>query len=363
MSILARIKEQISLLSFEEQYLLVEHLSLQQDIQKQDILQRLSAQVEFCPHCKSSKIIKWCKYKDTNRFKCKKCAKTFIPNTGTAVHWLKKPSAFIDYAVVMFSEGFNSLKSQSKRVGVSARTAFDWRHRILTALGSEAPDFKGLTEMDDIWFRYSQKGRQGLKYSRKRGRSSHKGDNNFQAKVLITKDRGAGLDMSLLKIGRLSRKDISGKLSGKFKETATLISDKHPSIKSFSNSEHINHKSFIAKHHTKDETYHIQTVNNLAGSLKAGVNYCLRGVSTKYLQNYASWFAVKEKYKNHKDKVRSIIIDCISNTKAWDMFTNIEKLYEQFILNHSVRTYRCPTKRTWKYQNWNFENAKSGSFI
>ena len=263
----------------------------------------------------------------------------------------------------MFSENFNSLEALSKRVHISKKTAFEWRHRILISLGSESPNFKGITEMDGIWFLYSQKGRKGLKYSRKRGGSSRKGDNNFQAKVLITKERDGGADMSLVKIGRLSKADISRNISGKFESTSILVSDKHSSIASFAKSEHIKHESFIAKKHVRDKIYHVQTVNNIAGSLRSKINNGLRGVSTKYLQNYVNWFAVKDKYKSSKDKVKKTIMLCISNRKSWDMFTNIENLYKEFILNYSVRTYRCPTKKQWKSQNWNYENAKLGIYI
>lgn len=360
MGILAEIISQASRLNFEDLFLLSEQISLQTSKHKEEIYTRLGEQVKSCPHCQSENYITWGNYNKMKRFMCKECNRTFIPTTGTAMHWLKKPNEFINYLTVAFSEGFNSLEQQSKRVGVSKDTAFYWRHRILIALDSGTPMFKKATEMDDIWVRYSQKGRKGLKYSRKRGRSSHKGDNDFQSKVLITKEREGVLDMSLIKIGRLSAQDLKDKFSGKFAETAILFSDKHPSIKCFSKSEGISHETFTSKTHAKNKEIHVQTINYLAGAFNDGINHYLRGVSTKYLQNYATWFAVREKYKNSKKKIERIVIDCLSNLKAWDMNTNIEKLYKQFILNHSVRTYRCPTQKKWKYQNWNFENAESG---
>lgn len=359
----AKIQQKIYDLSYEELFLLDELISTQKLKKKQEIYSKVAEQVNECPHCHSKKYTKWGKYKTKIRYKCNSCKRTFTATTGTALHYLKKPNVYLNYITVMFSEGFNSLESEAKRIGISKTTAFSWRHRTLIALGSEAPFFNGFTEIDDIWFRYSQKGRKGLKYSRTRGRSSHKGDSNFQAKLLITKEREAALDMSVVKIGRLSSDDISNKLSGKFSEHSTLISDKHPSIKKFAKSENVNYESFIAKSHVKEKKYHVQTVNYIAGALKNGINHRLRGVSTKYLQNYATLFSVREKYKQNKNKVKNIIIDCFSNIKAWDMNTNIEKIYEQFILNNSKRTYRCPTNASWKSQNWNLQNAKLGVFI
>ena len=355
--------QRISEASLDELYILKESLSARDTEEKQEIYTGLSEQVEQCPHCQSSKIIKWGTYKDKIRYMCKSCKRTFIPTTGTALHCLKKPDMFLNYVTVMLSEGFDSLASEAKRIGISKTTAFEWRHRLLISLGSEAPCFNGLTEMDDIWFRYSQKGRKGLKYSRKRGRSSHKGDNGYKTKLLIAKERDGELDMSVVTVGRLSAKDISNRLNGKFGEDSILISDKHPSISKFSNTENIKHENFTAKLHVKDEIWHVQTVNRLASAIKSGINHQLRGVSTKYLQNYATWFSMMEKYKSSKDKVKEIIMRSLSNLKAWDMNTNIEKLYEQFILNHSARTYRCPTKKKCKSQNWNFENAREGVFL
>ena len=350
-------------LSFEDLFLLREKISVETLKQRQEIRESLVKKVDCCPHCGGAKFIKWGHYKGENRYFCSGCSRTFTATTGTPLHWLKKPDAFLDYATVMFSDGFNSVQTQAERVGISPTTAFEWRHRALISLGREAPVFKGVTEMDDVWFRYSQKGRKGLKYSRKRGRSSHQGDNNFVSKLLVTKQRDAELDISFVKIGRLSAQDISAKLGGKFEKTATIISDKHPSIQKFAIDEGIEYQSFKASEHSKNQTIHVQTVNQIAGSLHTGLNRVLRGVSSKYLQNYATWFSITEKYKSSKEKVKNIIIDCISNIKAWDMNTNIEKLYEQFLQKHSVRTYRCPTQKMRKSQNWNFENAKSGAFL
>lgn len=363
MDTLTKLLSEVSQLNFEDLFLLKERILLETANQKADIYTKLSEQLKVCPYCGDENYIKWGRYREMNRYMCKTCQRTFVPTTGTAIHCSKKPDEFINFSAVMFSEGMNTLKNQSKRVGISKTTAFYWRHRILIAMGCEIPVFKNATEMDDIWLRYSQKGRKGLKYSRKRGRSSHKADNNFQSKIMITKERNGELDMSFIKIGRLSEKDLTDRFSEKFTETSILYSDMHPSIRAFSSSQNIKHESFKAKNHVKNKLCHVQTVNYLAGAFKDIVNKHLRGVSSKYLQNYANWFAVREKYKKSKDGVKNMITDCFSNIKAWDMSTNIEKLYEQFLSNHSVRTYRCPTKKKWKSQNWNFENAKSGIYL
>lgn len=356
------ILQEIPNLTFDEIFSLQKRITKEVEIRSIGLFNEIENNVSCCPHCGNNEFIKWGKYKDTHRYKCKECNKTFTPTTGTAVHWLKKPEIFLRFCLSMFTNGFSTLKKQSEEFQISQSTSFEWRHKALISFGEEAPEFSGLVEMDDIWFRYSQKGRKGLKYSRKRGRSSHKGDNDFVSKVLISKEREGKFDISLVKIGRLDIESIEQRVGNKFGETSILMSDKHPSIVGFAKTENIKHESFKAKTHRTKEV-NVQIVNNLAREFKGDLNYGLRGVSTKYLQNYANWFGLKEKFKGIKNKAKEMIKICYSNTKSWDMYMNIELLYKNFILTKSKRTYRCPTVRYRKHQNWNIENAISGFYL
>jgi hypothetical protein len=245
-----------------------------------------------------------------------------------------------------------SLEKIAKKLNISIPTAFAWRHKILLSLPISSSKFEGDTEIDDLWFLYSQKGRKGLEYSRKRGGSKHKGDNDFQVKVLATANKEQ-LNLKVVKIGRLSQSDIQRSMGDKFNKKTTLVSDKHQSIAAFANSAKIKHESFKASDHITAEGKGVQRVNNIAERLKTSVNRTLHGVSTKYLQMYANWFQTME---NYKDKIRENEVfqkTMLSNKTTWDVYTNIEKVYERFIKNHSVRTYRCPVVSRVKAANWN----------
>ena len=363
MGSIARIKDLLSELELPELFELESFLPELIKDKESKFSESLQDTVEICPHCRSERIIIWGNYKHQKRYKCKTCNRTFTCTTGSVIHNLKGKEKFIKFSISMFNDGYATIKELSEKIGICHETAIQWRHRLLISLGAKTPQFAGIAELDDVWFLYSQKGRKGLKYSRKRGGSKRRGDNDFQAKILITKERDSELDMSLIRIGRLKTEDLERKLSGKFASTAILISDKHPSISCFAKAEDIKHETFLAKEHVKDKLIHVQTVNNLANRFKSIVNYRLRGVSTKYLQNYATWFSINEKYKNFKDKALIITQLAFNNKVGWDLYTNIEKLYKEFVLNYSRRTYRCPTKKEWKAQNWNFENATAGEFL
>ena len=67
-----------------------------------------------------------------------------------------------------------------------------------------------------MWFLYSQKGRKGLSYDRKRGGSKRQGDNNFQVKIIAASDKKQ-VEMKVAKIGRISANDIIHAIGDKFK--------------------------------------------------------------------------------------------------------------------------------------------------
>lgn len=327
------------------------------DSEKQDLLRELNtsnvtetllieeAPIICCPHCGSKLFVKNGNRSGLQNYKCRNCCRIFTSRTGTALHKIKKLEKFELYKTLML-DSYHPLKKIAKIVGISIQTAFDWRHKILSGTRIEKDNFEGITEIDDVWFLYSQKGRKGLDYSRKRGGSKRAGDNDFQAKLLITSDRKSKKDLSLVRIGRIRKSDIQRKISGKLSEDCILVSDKHRSISSFAKSEGIEHINFKASEHTAGGEYHVQNVNNIASRLKSLINHSLRGVSTKYLQSYANWVKLKSTQKM-KNKIG---IDLIENKNASNIHQNREGIYKRFIENFSRRTYRCPVKKHFKHE-------------
>jgi len=306
------------------------------------------SQPTTCPHCQSAYIIKYGHWKQTQRYQCNTCQKTFNGATGSSRYHLKKPRQFAAYKRLMTAQ-YSPLHEIAPKVGVSMQTAFDWRHKILSGLKKTDTTFRGITEVDDLWFVYSQKGRKGLQYSRKRGGTSRPGDNNFQTKLLVTADRKSPLDMSVVRIGRLKKADLDKSIGTKCSADCTLVSDKHRSMAAFAKAQALPHVTFQAREHSAGGSYHTQQVNNVASRFKALINHRLRGVSTKYLQSYANWFAFQERYKT-RENLSHILekeLQAVPH-EHWHIFTSIEQIYKHFIQNHSVRTYRCPPKRAWK---------------
>ncbi len=357
MNVQEQIIKLFEILNSEERNLVIEELRI---INEANIEQPKDSTIDSCPYCSSKFLIKNGHRGTTQRYKCTTCQKTFSGVSGSCYHGIKKLSKFEKYSQLMFDQ-YLPIAKMSEKIGISVQTSFDWRHKILSGLNAENKEFNGITEIDDVWFLYSQKGRKGLKYSRLRGGSKRKGDNKFQVKLLITADRQTTKDFSVTKIGRISKSDLDRKVGGKFNKSCTLVSDKHRSISAFAKSEKIPHVNFKASNHTAGGEFHVQNVNNLASRVKTIVNHQFRGVSTKYLQNYSNWFAMNEKMKSEENRNVKLEEEMGQNKKAWGTFTNIESSYKVFIENQSERTYRCPTKRNWSsaIQNKDFIGANS----
>jgi len=303
-----------------------------------------------CPHCESTDFRLNGSVKGRTRYKCKSCGRSFGKATGTVYNKLREIDKFNEYKRIMLEEGCIPLKTMCCRLGISHQTSFDWRHKILAGLREEDGKFSGTTQLDDVWFRYSQKGRKGLKHSRKRGSGNKPGDNGKQTKVIVASD-GKQTALKVAKIGRISKSDIARTLGRKFKKGAKLVSDAHPSIKCFARECGLEHIAFKAKFHKANTGEHVQLINNHASRLKTSINYVMKGVSTKYLQSYSTWFEFRE---NHKmDDIIKVADRILSvKRKAVATFMRMEQIYKHFITLHSERTYRCPTKRYWKELEW-----------
>ncbi len=321
-----------------------------------------TANIQSCPHCNSTNLTKHGTHNGNQRYLCSNCHRTFGVLTGTALHNVKKKSKFEKYKHIMLEDGYLPITKIAKRVGISIPTAIDWRHKILLSLPEAEGKFKGETEIDDLWKLYSQKGRKGLKYPRKRGGSKRSGDNDFQVKVLLAAQPGKTA-MQVVRIGRISQYDIERGMGQRLSRETILVSDKHISIQAFAKKSKIEHIAVKAKEHTNDEGKGPQLVNNIAGRFDTVVNRVLRGVSTKYLQLYAKWFSFNENNKNNEEKLSLADKALVTNRQVWDVFSNTEKLYESFIRHFSKRTYRCPTKRFYKATYWNKDKAETFSFI
>lgn len=299
---------------------------LKASLLKQEINQTYK---RHCPHCQGHAIVANGKNKGVQRFRCKACGKNFSENTGTSLANLKKGHLWETYIKYMF-EG-HSIAKCAELTGISIQTSFDWRHKVLSSLQSQSPKkFDGISESDDIFFNYSEKGSKSLnRKPRKRGNHGIKqGISNDKVAVILTCDRKKHKDLQVIKRGRIRRVDIEKALSGKLDKDSVLCTDGHRSYSAFAKTEGIEHQkiNIRKKQYVKDKIYHVQNANQTAQALKqwmAGFN----GVASKYLQNYLSWFMVLEQVKGKTAKVKEFALAALISTDAWILFKSLFKSY------------------------------------
>ena len=296
----------------------------------------------YCPHCEGKKYYKYGTDKGCQRFKCKVCKRTFTEFTGTWIDGLQKKNLVKEYLELMIAG--KSLDKISSILEINKKTAFDWRHKILSSLSqNRGSEMVGIVESDETFFEESQKGTKNInREGRKRGLSTapgkkrKRGVSDTKAAVITTADRQGGMNLSFATMGRISKEDISRSMSDALSDTVFLCTDGHVSYKGFALDNNLNHIVLRAdlKQHVKLGVYHIQNVNSIHNRLKKWINSSFWGVSTKYLQNYLGWFRLNEKLKDSTAFLKEFFFNTMWDTDTLKRYGNIDVNY-QLILQRS----------------------------
>jgi transposase-like protein len=339
-----QIREIFRALTNDDQDTLIEEL-----LQEKELSGEVQTQAEIeikkrrdkkpCPHCHCKKVHKRGQQKGVQMYVCTGCKKWYSQTTGTPLHGIKLKSKWQAYLRCM--EQGKAIKKIAKELEISIQTSFDWRHKILSALGSLAPvELSGKVECDELEIALSQKGSRHLKRkARKRGSDAnrnHKSESSTVVQVLTAVERGPRKEtvFRVVETKRISESDVHTALDGKLRDGTTLITDKHSAYRAFSKSnKKISHKTLKASDHVdrNDRHTHLQTVNNTHYRLRKFLTP-FNGVSSKYLQNYLNWFAYATKLKAHKSLLRQWFITILTSDTAYALF----ELFKQNAVN--IRT-------------------------
>jgi len=275
---------------------------LQSDVKNEATIMEVRKNIQqnsptSCPHCNSETIVGYGRYRDRNRYKCKSCGKTFNDLTGTSVSHIHKISEWQDY-ISCIADGL-SLRASAARVGISLRTSFLWRHKILGSFQEVGcTKLEGIVESDETFFLYSEKGQKAIKdrEPRKRGgKASKAGINKEHVAVIVASDRNKHSIIEVVGRSRITAEKINTAI-GKWTlgSAVALCSDSHRSYEKFAKDNGIKHIAINASkgQYVKDKVYHIQNVNNSHHLLKKWMAK-FNGVATKHLQNYMNWFRIE----------------------------------------------------------------------
>lgn len=265
----------------------------------------------ICPRCHSRSTKRNGKFSRTSerqRYLCKSCGRTFTDLTGTPLAYVKKPNHLWTEVARCMREGMSCRKT-AEELEIAVCTVFRWRHKILSALRERtdmATVLNGIVEADETMFPRSYKGshiknptdqdaqKEAFRvlfgrYPRKRGKEIHeRGRTKEQVPVLVLRDRSA---RTVSMVMESMKKDVVRRhLTPVVDHNSVLCTDALPVYRSVCKEEGIEHKAFNQSRGKRvDGVYHIQNVNSYHSRLKGWMSY-FKGVATKYLGNYMTWF-------------------------------------------------------------------------
>lgn len=249
-----------------------------------------------CPYCNSKEHNKWGIREDLQRFKCKSCMRTFNILTGTPLANLHKKGRWLSYAQCLI-DGL-SVRKAADKCGVHRNTSFRWRHRFLQNANQIKPDkLSGIVETNELIFAWSEKGSKRLRRKpRKRGYKSQK-DIPSKSRVftMFCRDRGKNtFDDIFLKFSADNLKPILTNLLTK----DSLFCSQNKAVYMKSTKENnIRHGilSIPKKESVKKDIVHIKNVQKYQFNLQIWMKR-FRGVATKYLNNYLSWYREMDEF-------------------------------------------------------------------
>ena len=178
---------------------------------------------------------------------------------------------------------------------------------------------RGVTEADETFFRYSEKGSRKLsRPPRKRGGGKGPGLDDELVCVLTAKDR-SGSPPVIETVGRgpITSERIHEKLKGSFiDQNLLLCTDANNSYKKYCKEHNIKHKvlNLSKKQRVVEKHLHLQNVNATHSRLKGWMRR-FHGVASKYLQNYMNYFRTLEEFKKSENACRdflhnALLADC-----------------------------------------------------
>ena len=297
-----------------------------------------------CPHCGSPLVIRSGKQNGLPRHRCKSCGKYFCPTTKSLLGQSKLPKeAWYSYARCMVDS--LTLRECQKRCGVSLKTSFFMRHRLIECLRRHLPPFiagKGCkVEIDETHVRSSFSGNHknsGFKLPRpprKRGgdKISMAGGRDHVCVMTGINEQG-DIFLDAVCIGRMSADQCGAALAKHSVAGAIVSTDYHPSYNAPLKDAGVMRHVKIASN-TRSEGV-INMVNSLHSRFKTFIRE-FKGVSTKRLNNYLILFKWRELAK--RTDARMLIVNQMANGHYETTWRNMWNLPYPFDMETTYESY------------------------
>ena len=274
-----------------------------------------------CRKCGSDQIVKFGKDKNgKQRYKCKCCGATFTATSFSVISRTRHSAEDWETYISLLLKGA-SLEECAFRCCISMRTAFIWRHKILSALMQDQDNriLAGIIEADEKYVPISYKGNH-KKSKRfvmprepfKRGTDNH--SNRYpKACIMCAVERNGQSYGAVLGSGASTTPMVTHAFRERIAPDSIFLSDGGKALSNyFSKREDVDHiilKSSMSGSHSGGDPeirgiYHIQTVNNFHKRLDDFLHR-YNGVATKYLNHYVGLFVWMENYKKADNQLEA----------------------------------------------------------
>lgn len=281
---------------------IMEKLNISDQAQNQPHV-KMSAPILSCPNCGTADHVVRNGHKHHKQaFLCRTCGKSFVTTTNTV---LSGSHFDIDVWKKVLSDTLSGvpIDKTSERLGISHKSIFEMRHKIMLVLENFQEDeptvVEDVIEADETYVADSYKGSKfGLtapRAPRKRGTAATKrGLSNEKICICTAAQRGSSnLVIRSENRARPSAKNVDDVYRGHVKDGSLMLTDGmncYPHLEKLLGCTVTNVKK------QSGSFYNLNTVNNLHSYIKARyVQY--RGVATKYLNRYNNVFQMAFKSK------------------------------------------------------------------
>ena len=238
-----------------------------------------------CPTCKSKNINRWGKRSDMQRYRCKKCKRTFNSLTNTSLARLRRKGHWIEYAECI-KEGL-TIREAALICGIHKNTSFRWRHRFIGNYKKiKAKELKGIVEFQESDFKVSFKGaKKCLEVDKKLEFNL-----NSHVSLIVGYDRNDNVFDDLLNGLTIDR--VENSIKRIITKDSLFCSFDRDLYKLLAQSLPLRHGTLNENkgEKIKKNVVHIKNVDNYNNRFKEWIYKHFKGVATKYLQNYVGWF-------------------------------------------------------------------------
>lgn len=280
----------------------------------------INLNIDKCPHCSSTKLVKNGKSHGNQRFMCKECNKTFTCTHNSILFSSKKDiNTWIKYCECFMNKF--SIRKSAEICNINTHTAFNWRHKILDALHKMQNDvhLDGIVEMDETFFALSFKGKhKNFRLPRVSHKRGHSVSTRGLSKELVCVPSIVNLNgLSIAKISNLGKptfKDLNKIMNNQVELGSIFVTDSMKSYQKIAFDNELTHVR-IARGRYTNGSFNIQTVNSYHSELKRMIIGNFKGVATKYLNNYIVYNNFVNFAKGSFINKFSILKDFVFNTK------------------------------------------------